>query len=95
MTVDITARHFSPSSKLQELVNLKVGHIEKFNERITSCKVVLLKEQNTEGVEIIAHSRGKEFVVKEHTDLFEKSLSSAVEKIVRQMRKHQEKLIGD
>ena len=87
-------KHFSPSSKLQELINAKVGHIEKFHDNITSCKVVLLKEQNSEGVEIIAHAKGKEFVAKESSELFEKSLNVAVDRMVRQLIKHHDKVIG-
>ncbi|MBC8479837.1 MAG: ribosome-associated translation inhibitor RaiA [FCB group bacterium] len=94
MTVDITARHFSPSSKLQELVHDKVGNIQKYHENITSCHVVLLKEQNSEDIEIIARAKGKEFVAKESSDLFEKSLNSAVDKIVRQLKKHHDKVYG-
>ena len=48
MKVDITARHFSPSEQLKEMVYQKLKKIEKFNSDIMDCSVVLTKEVNFE-----------------------------------------------
>ena len=52
MKIDITARHFSLSDHLRILVNEKVDKIEKFNNGILSCSVVLTKDSSEENVEI-------------------------------------------
>ena len=43
MNIEITARHFTASDKLKELVNEKIMKIEKFNSEIMNCHVILTK----------------------------------------------------
>jgi len=94
MNIDITARHFSPSDKLKELVYTKLKKIEKFNSNIIGCRVVLTKESNLEDVEIIIHGKGNHFVAHENSDNFEKSLISAIDKITIQVKKQHNKLVN-
>ena len=94
MDLEITARHFKPSSQLAELVNEKVSKVSKFTYDILRCEVVLTKENNYENVEIIAHVKGEDLVVKDSSDKFEKSIMSAVDKLVSQAKKHHDKLMG-
>ena len=93
MNIDITARHFSPSEQLKEMVYGKLKKIEKFNRSIMSCRVILTKEVNFEDVEIVVNGKGYHFVANENSDNFEKSLISAVEKITIQVKKQHEKLM--
>ena len=93
MKVDITARHFSPSDKLKEMVYEKLKKIEKFNSDIMNCRVVLTKEANFKDVEIVVNGKGHHFVANENSENFEKSLISAVDKITIQVKKQHEKLI--
>ena len=94
MQVDITARHFTPSVQLKEMVYDKLKKIEKFNNTIISCRVILTKEANFEDVEIVVHGKGHHFVARENSDNFEKSLVSAVDKITIQIKKQHEKLVN-
>ena len=94
MNIEITSRHFTASAQLKELVNEKVKKIEKFNNEIISCNVILTKENNTENVEIIAHAKGHDFISSENEDIFERSLTNAVYKISNQIKKQHEKAIG-
>ena len=94
MNIDITSRHFTASDKLKELVNEKVKKIEKFNNDIISCNVILTKENNRENVEIIVHAKGHDFISSENEDIFERSLINAVYKISNQIKKQHEKAIG-
>ena len=87
MQVDITARHFTPSVQLKEMVYEKLKKIEKFNNDILSCRVVLTKEANCEDVEIVVNGKGNHFVANENSDNFEKSLISALDKITIQVKK--------
>ena len=91
MNIEITSRHFTASDKLKNLINEKVKKIEKFNNGIISCHVILTKENSGENVEIIVHSRGRDFVSSENEDIFERSLTNAVEKISIQLKKQHEK----
>ena len=91
MDIEITSRHFTASDKLKNLINEKVKKIEKFNNGIISCHVILTKENSGENVEIIVHSRGRDFVSSENEDIFERSLTNAVEKISIQLKKQHEK----
>jgi len=86
MTIEITSRHFSPSENLQKLVSEKVSKIEKYST-LTNCVVILEKDNTGEVVEIKAHSKGHEYFAQENSDLFEKSLTVVVDKIISQMKK--------
>ena len=93
MKVDITARHFSPSDQLKEMVYEKLRKIEKFNSNIMNCRVVLTKEANFEDVDIVVNGKGHQFVANEKSDNFEKSLINAIDKITIQVKKQHEKLL--
>ena len=94
MDLEITSRHFKPSSQLTELINEKVAKVSKFTYDITRCEVVLTKENTSEGVEIIAHVKGEDLVVKDSSDKFEKSLMVSVDKLISQAKKHHDKMMG-
>jgi len=93
MKVEITARHFTPSDQLKDLVHEKIEKIEKYNNGVMNCHVILTKEHHEENVEIVAHSKGHDFVAHENADVFEKALANAVDKISIQVKKHHDKLI--
>ena len=93
MKIDITARHFSPSEKLKEMVYGKIQKILKFNAGIINCRVILTKESNIEKVEVIVHLKGKDFIAIESSDNFEKSLVIVIDKIISQVKKQHDKLI--
>ena len=87
MNIEITARHFTASDKLKELINEKIMKIQKFNSGIINCHVILTKENSSENVEINARIKGYDFSAHESGDVFEKSLRTAVEKISIQIKK--------
>lgn len=91
MKIEITARHFTASDKLRELINEKILKIEKFNSGIMNCHVILTKENSSENVEINAHIKGHDFSAHENGEVFEKSLANAVEKISIQIKKQHER----
>ena len=77
-----------------EEVAEKIKKIEKFNNGIMNCHVILTKEHNEENVEIVAHGKGHDFVAHENADLFERAVITAVDKISIQVKKHHDKIIG-
>ena len=94
MNIEITSRHFTAFEQLKNLVNDKVIKIEKFNNEIISCHVILTKENSNEHVEIIAHTKGYDFVSSENEKYFERSLINAVDKISIQIKKQHEKALA-
>jgi ribosomal subunit interface protein len=95
MNIEITSRHFSPSEKLKELVNEKLAKIDKFNVNLTRCHVILSKENGAEeSVEIVAHSKGHEFVAHDNSSVFEKSLANSVNKLSIQLKKQHDRIVG-
>ena len=93
MQVDITARHFSLSDKLRELIHDKIEKISKFNNSIMNCNVILTKHSTIQEVEIIIHAKGCDFVAHENSDNFEKSLIIAVDKIKKQVKRQHNRLV--
>ena len=43
MKIDLTARGFTPSEKLQNFINEKLTSLEKYDPNISNFKVVLIK----------------------------------------------------
>ena len=91
MNIEITARHFTASDKLKNMINEKIIKIEKFNSGIMNCHVILTKENSNENVEINAHIKGHDFSAHESGDVFEKSIRNAIEKISIQIKKQHER----
>ena len=48
---------------------------------------------NRENVEIVARTKGYDFAAHEHSDIFERSLVNALDKISIQIKKRHEKLL--
>ena len=93
MDIEITARHFVASQKLKEFIHKKIKKVEKFQSDIMSCHIILAKENNRENVEIITRVKGYDFVAHENAEIFERSLTSAIDKIFIQLKKQHEKSI--
>ena len=93
MNIEITSRHFSPSKELKVLVNEKLAKLDKFNISLTRCNVILSKENRVEeSVEIIAHSKGHEFIAHDNSSIFEKSLAASVSKLSIQLKKQHDRI---
>lgn len=95
MNIEITARHFTPSEELKKLVNSRLTKIEKFNVALTRCHVILSKENGIEEkVEIVAHSKGHEYIAHDNSSVFEKSLVNSVNKLSVQLKKQHDRILG-
>ena len=94
MNIEITSRHFTASAHLKELIHDKINKVKKFNSNIMSCQVILTKENKNENVEIIVRAKGHDFAAHETSDIFERSLVNALDKISIQIKKRHEKALG-
>ncbi|HPN39633.1 MAG TPA: ribosome-associated translation inhibitor RaiA [Melioribacteraceae bacterium] len=90
MNIQITSRKFRAKDSLKDFINNEVSSLEKYNDEILEANVILsfthLKESEKTS-EIVIKIPGKTLSVSETTDEFEKSITLAVEKLVRQLRK--------
>ena len=97
MNITITARKFKAHNTLKEHIESGIKSLSKFNDDIINADVILSYQNNYDSVkiaEIILQVPGQTFAAKEESDDFEKSVSSAVEKLSRQLRKLKTKRIA-
>lgn len=87
MNIEITSRHFTPSSDLKLFINEKVPKLLKYDPQINSIKVVLLKESRAEKVELIVTSRKKQYITNCYSSVFEKTILKAINNIKIQIIK--------
>ena len=97
MKITIRSVHFDADEKLLDYVNVKVGKIEKFYDRIVGAEVFLrLDNQGKKIKDKIAEIRllipGNDLFAKAESKSFEESTLIAVESIQAQLKKHKEKL---
>ncbi len=90
MNIQITSRKFRAKDSLKDFIKNEVSSLEKYNDEILEANVILsfthLKESEKTS-EIVIKIPGKTLSVSETTEEFEKSVSLATEKLVRQLRK--------
>ena len=87
MNIEITARHFTPSSDLKIFIEDKVMKLLKYDSQINFIKVVLLKESRAEKVELIINSKNKKYITNCYSSVFEKTILKAVDNIKIQIIK--------
>src|SRR5690606_36326628 len=90
MNILITARKFKARQTLKDFINSEVTSLKKYNDDILSADVKLSylnTKDSVKSAEIILQVPGQVLSATEETDEFEKSVSSAVEKLSRQLKK--------
>jgi putative sigma-54 modulation protein len=90
MNTLITARKFKARQTLKDFIASEINSLEKYNDDILSADVKLSYLNTKESIkkaEIIIHVPGQTLSATEESDEFEKSVSSAVEKLSRQLKK--------
>ena len=97
MNIKITSRKFKAKDSLKDYITEEIKSLEKFNDRILDVNVVLsythLKD-SIKNVEIIMQIPGKVITVNDSRDEYEKAISSALNKIIRQLAKVKTKRIA-
>lgn len=92
MQVDIVARHFDISEKTSSYVSNEIARLEKYFDRITSCRVILEKITEIEySAEIVVNVPGEHLSASEKSDDLTKSTDFAVKKMIRQIKKYKSK----
>ncbi len=90
MNIQITCRKFRAKESLKDFIKAELSTLEKYNDEILESNVILsfthLKESE-KTAEIVVKIPGKTLSVSDTSEEFEKSVSLAVEKLVKQLQK--------
>lgn len=90
MKINITARKFKAHDTLKDFITGEIERLERFNGEIMSADVILSFQNNKDSikeVEVLVHIPGQTVTATEASDDFKKSISLAVEKILKQLEK--------
>jgi putative sigma-54 modulation protein len=97
MNVQITSRKFKAKDSLKDYIKDEINGLEKFNDQILDANVILSFTHLNDSIktaEVIIKIPGKIITVTHESDEFEKSVSGAIEKIIRQLQKIKTKRIA-
>lgn len=97
MNIKIHSIHFNTDEKLEQFISDKLQKIERFVNRIIDAQVILKLDHNKGNVrdkiaEIRLQLPGKTLFAEERSMVFEESVELATDSIVRQVKKHKEKI---
>lgn len=90
MNIKITSRKFKARESLKDAIHSELSSLEKYNDQILNAEVILSYQNVKDSVkttEIILQVPGQVLNAKEDSDDYLKSLTGAVEKMARQLRK--------
>ena len=96
MNIQITSRKFKAKESLKNFIKDELKALEKFNDQIFDVNVVLSFTHPKDSIkiaEVIVKLPGKSITIEDSSDTFEKSVSSAIEKIKTQLKKLKTKRI--
>ena len=88
MNIQITARKFKAHDTLKEFIKDEVTSLTRFNDDIIDADVILSYQNNQNRVkkaEIVLNIPGQTLTATDQTEDFKTSISSAIEKLRRQL----------
>ncbi len=99
MEVKIHAIHFHADQKLVSFIQERISKVDQFFDKITGTEVFLKLESNGSNVkdkvaEIKVTLPGKVLFSEERSKVFEESFDTALNSILKQVKKHKEKIKG-
>lgn len=92
MNVQITSRHSKASKSLKDSLLEDIKRLERFSDKITSCRVVLDNEHINKTVEIVINVMGSTVKATTRSENIGKAVDMALEKIQRQLTKLNKKI---
>jgi putative sigma-54 modulation protein len=92
MQVEITFRHMDSTDALKTYANDKVSKVNKYLSRATSAHVILCVEKLQHKAEVLIDAGGIHCRGEAHSDNMYKSIDEATDKIVRQVKRYQDKI---
>ena len=91
MKLHITARHFKLTDALRTFAETEVARLEKYHDGIIDCEVILAAEKQTQIAEILLKVYGQKLTATEKSENIQKSVTLAVDKLERQLKKYKGK----
>ena len=94
MNIQITSRKFRAKDSLKQFINKELKTLEKYNDEILEANVVLSYTHIKDSIktaEVVIKIPGKVLSVSETSEEYSKSVSIAIEKLVRQLKKEKTK----
>jgi putative sigma-54 modulation protein len=91
MNINITARHFKAPESLKDFTKKEVARLKKYYDGIIEGEVILSWEKLTQIAEVKLKVYGQTLAAKEKSDDIRKSITLAVDKLERQLKKYKEK----
>lgn len=88
MNIQITARKFKAHDTLKEFIKDEVTSLSRFNDDIIDADVILSYQNNQNSLkkaEIVLSIPGQKLTAADQTEEFKTSISSATEKLKRQL----------
>ncbi|MCA9740435.1 MAG: ribosome-associated translation inhibitor RaiA [Deferribacteres bacterium] len=97
MRTSFTARHFKAPAKLKAFAEEEVQRLSKYHDGILECEIVLdfvkqLHKQQTQIAEINISLQGQKLSATEKSEDLRKSITLAVDKLEKQLKKHKTKI---
>ena len=97
MNIKIHSIHFNADDKLEQFITEKLQKVERFINRVIDAQVILKLDHNKGNVkdkiaEIRLQLPGKTLYAEECSKAFEESIELATDSIVRQVKKHKERI---
>ena len=90
MNIQITSRKFKAKDSLKDFIKEELGNLQKFSDDILEANVILSfthPKESIKSVEIILAIPGNILNVSESSEDFQKSVSLAINKLERQLKK--------
>lgn len=92
MRIEFTARHFKTSQRLKEFAHEQVRRLKKYYDGILDVEIILDYVKQQQIAEIIVIVYGQTLKAIEKSDDMYKSITIAVDKLERQLRKYKAKI---
>jgi putative sigma-54 modulation protein len=92
MDIQVTTRHIKVADDLQAEITEKMDRLQRFFEKITSCRVILDSERADKTVEIVMSIMGRRLTAKAKADNIRVALEDAVGKVERQLKRSKERV---
>ncbi|WP_159655415.1 ribosome hibernation promoting factor [Vibrio atypicus] len=92
MQININGHHIDLTDSMQDYVNEKFQKLERFFDHINSVHVVLKVEKVRQIAEATLHVNQGEIHASSDDENMYAAIDSLVDKLVRQLNKHKEKL---
>jgi len=91
MVIEFTARHYHAPDNVREYAENEVKRLEKYNDRITQCQIILSHEHNEHIVELNLSVPGNKFNSKVSSGNLTKAVDLAVDKMEVRLKKFMDK----